>query len=235
MKQNMDSLINLYKNNKIISYTQEAEDIILWKLLSHVEKGYYVDIGCYDPESGNVTKIFYDKGWRGINCDALPYIMDKYKSARPDDTNLNMGVSDIEGELDFYTRQGLSTFDPSTVERLGRNNFKIIKIKVKPLNNILQDFDAKEIHFLKIDVEHFEAKVLAGVDLVRYRPWVICVEATLPCTTIPCHQEWESKIINSGYKFYTQGRVNRYYIAQEKYEELGFVGIKNGARLMLMI
>ena len=73
---------------------------------------------------------------------------------------------------------------------------------------------------MKIDLEHFEAKVLAGVDLVRYRPWVICVEATLPCTTIPCHQEWESKIINSGYKFYTQGRVNRYYIAQEKYEEL---------------
>jgi len=41
-----------------------------------------------------------------------------------------------------------------------------------------------EIHFLKIDVQGSESDVLRGCDFVRYRPWIVVIEATEPLSAI---------------------------------------------------
>ena len=34
-----------------VSYAQNGEDVVLWRALSHVENGFYVDVGAADPET----------------------------------------------------------------------------------------------------------------------------------------------------------------------------------------
>ena len=52
-----------------ISYAQNYEDVILWRALKHIEKGFYIDIGANDPVIESVSNAFYEKGWRGINIE----------------------------------------------------------------------------------------------------------------------------------------------------------------------
>ena len=73
------------------------------------------------------------------------------------------------------------------------------------------------IHFCKIDVEGFEREVLLGVkDWAEFRPWMFVMEATLPGTTIPCHDKWEDILIKNDYVFAFQNGINRYYVDKYK-------------------
>ena len=40
----------------VVSYAQNLEDILLWRALKHVEKGFYIDVGAYSPDVESVTK-----------------------------------------------------------------------------------------------------------------------------------------------------------------------------------
>jgi len=219
----MDSLKNLqsFIDSSLISYSQCLEDIVLYKLLSSVARGYYVDIGCGNPIYDNVGKFFYDKGWRGINVDALEHMLGNYAKERPDDITLNLGISDRKGKLTFFVHGGISTFDIDTKTRMGHVNWEIRTVDVITLTDLLDLYAAnvEDIHFLKLDVEHHEKHVIAGMDFTKYRPWVISIESTLPCTKIPSWHEWEAVLFANGYKFFLMHDVMRYYIAHEHLDE----------------
>ena len=68
---------------------------------------------------------------------------------------------------------------------------------------------------MSIDVEGAEDVVLQGLSLVRHRPWVLCIEAVAPGTTIPSHMKWEAAILSKDYAFVTFDGVNRWYVAAE--------------------
>ena len=57
-----------------ISYAQNSEDVVLWRALRDVEKGFYVDVGATDPEVDSISCAFYERGWSGINA----YPVDAY-------------------------------------------------------------------------------------------------------------------------------------------------------------
>jgi hypothetical protein len=52
-------------------YSQNFEDLYLYRFFSSLDKGFYIDAGAWHPDIDSVTKIFYDQGWRGINIDAV--------------------------------------------------------------------------------------------------------------------------------------------------------------------
>jgi hypothetical protein len=54
---------------RFISYAQNFEDVMLWRALKGLKKGFYIDVGAHDPEVDSVTKAFYDRGWCGINIE----------------------------------------------------------------------------------------------------------------------------------------------------------------------
>ena len=56
---------------RLISYSQNAEDVRLWRVLGDQPDGFYVDIGAYLPEAGSVTKLFYDAGYEFAAFDGL--------------------------------------------------------------------------------------------------------------------------------------------------------------------
>jgi FkbM family methyltransferase len=163
-------------------YSENGEDIIL---LSYFEdkpasyKGFYVDIGAHHPIRLSNTQLFYELGWDGVNIDANPGSMRVFNIIRKRDINLESGVSDGHGALDFYVYGAGSngnTFDKMTVER--RNNMgvgdvkQIIRVNVEPINDILEKHlpKGKHIDFITIDVEGFETRILQSFDFKKYAP-----------------------------------------------------------------
>ena len=52
-----------------ISYSQNNEDVFLYRCFGKQKNGFYIDIGCHHPIKDSVSYLFYEKGWSGINLD----------------------------------------------------------------------------------------------------------------------------------------------------------------------
>jgi FkbM family methyltransferase len=200
-------------------YAQFYEDYILAYVFKDQKSGFYVDVGANDPDKSSVTKYFYQAGWRGINIEPIPELVEKLNKSRPEDTNKGVAISDRPGQLTFYKgikASGLSTLSPKIAasHRAKGFEFTTIKIPVTTLNAVLDEHarDKPEITFLNVDVEGFEKQVLSSIDFKRYRPRVIMAESTAPLTEVATHQAWESILINNGYIFAMDDGLNRYYV-----------------------
>jgi len=205
----------------IISYAQNFEDVILYRALKNVAKGFYVDVGAMDPVVDSVTKAFYDMGWHGINIEPLEQNYQKFLKDRPLDININCLAGDHLGESIFYelVNTGLSTQDRDQAAELSRKNgYDLVEqtITVDTLSNILSKVNPPIIHFLKIDVEGAEKAVLNGTDLKRFRPWIIVVESTIPNSPIQEYSSWEPYLLDNLYDFAYFDGLNRFYVAHEK-------------------
>ena len=85
-----------------ISYSQNNEDVLLWRALGHIKNGYYIDVGANDPVEHSVTKAFYDAGWNGISIEPLPSFHQAFEEQRPRDVNLAVAAGATDGELTLY-------------------------------------------------------------------------------------------------------------------------------------
>jgi FkbM family methyltransferase len=205
-----------------ISYAQNFEYVLLWRVLKHVENRFYIDVGASDPKEDSVTKAFYDFGWSGINIEPEVRVYKKLQNHRPSDLNLNCAVSSKAGEVtiyDVYVR-GWATLEKSVAD-----NFKFkgkttqsYSVEARTLKDICRDCTKGEIHFLKIDVEGFELEVLKGADFTTYRPWIVVIESTKPDSQVEDYEKWEEILIRADYTFEYFDGINRYYIAQEHHD-----------------
>ncbi|MGV1958329.1 FkbM family methyltransferase [Agrobacterium sp. 22-214-1] len=199
----------------LISYAQNGEDILLWRALNQIAVGFYVDVGANDPEEDSVTKLFYDKGWRGINIEPSSEVFGRLNAARPRDINLQCLVGAEDSEQTFYetTTRGWGTSASDVGEEyVGRGLAKRVTLQQRSLNSILSDYWDREIHFLKIDVEGAEGEVLQGLDLQRFKPWILVVEALDPIFHLPRTEGWEENVLSHGYKKVFFDGLNNYYL-----------------------
>lgn len=201
------------------SYAQDKEDIILSDLLKDVKKGFYIDVGANSPDIYSVTKLFYEQGWCGVNIEPLPDKFNELCAERERDININVAVSNKDGEMRLHLDGMGSTLSETVVKDNRIENAPTIIVEVKTLATILSDVKPKDIHFCKVDVEGFEKQVLEGMDW-NYRPWVFCMESTKPNTEIPCYEEWEFILLYAGYKLAYAHGINRYYVDAKKHPEL---------------
>ena len=202
-----------------ISYAQNYEDVILWRALRHVERGFYVDAGAFDPVVDSVTCAFYERGWSGINVEPLDEYFDKLTQARPRDTNLKVALGREVGSRTMWVFDGtgLSTLDPQIAAQHQAAGFvaKEMLVPVLTLAKILEDRAPLAIHFLKIDVEGAEFEVLEGLDLDRVRPWIIVIEATAPRSSKINRAGWEQLLTDRGYDLSHFDGLNCFYVAEE--------------------
>src|SRR5258708_13740213 len=85
-----------------ISYAQNCEDVILWRALRDVDRGFYVDIGAADPKEGSVTQAFYERGCSGVNIEPQADYFEGLVQARDRDTNRRIAVGRAAGGTNFY-------------------------------------------------------------------------------------------------------------------------------------
>jgi FkbM family methyltransferase len=211
---------------KFISYAQNLEDVMLQRIFSNVECGFYVDIGACDPVQDSVTYSFYQRGWTGINVEPHPDFFKRLQLNRTRDINLDKLVSNQEGILDFVQVDGagISSVSHRVVERANDLGFNVAHARKEAttLQAIAQQHClGRTVHFLKIDVEGHEANVIAGADWANFRPLVLVVEAVVEgdqphaALTVPA---WDAVLLNAGYLFAWFDGLNRFYVRQESRE-----------------
>lgn len=207
----------------MISYAQVLEDVILYRGLSHISNGFYIDIGGYHPERDSVTKYFYDQGWRGINVEPGANYFPEFVRLRPRDINLQVAVSDHEGEAIFYEMDQTSTLEACFANRQPEQQTAQYTVPLTTLVKICEEHAAHDVHFLKIDVEGHEESVLKGANFKKYRPWILVIEAKEPNRLDrPTHHKWEHIVLGAGYTFAYADPLNRYYVANEHRDLLQF-------------
>ena len=203
-----------------ISYAQNFEDVMLWRALKHIKKGFYIDVGANDPVIDSVTKAFYDYGWAGINIEPISSHFADLEKTRLRDINLRCAVGEKEGETFIWESEvrGWATIEKSVIQNSIGNGITGIyhRVPLRTLEDICEEYATGEIHFLKIDVEGFENSVLAGANFNKFRPWIIVIEATSPNSTIEIFEEWEHLLITAKYKFAYADGLNRFYVAEEQ-------------------
>ena len=205
---------------RMVSYAQNAEDVLLDRLFPRGLKGFYIDVGAMDPVHHSVTKHFYDLGWRGINIEPAEEPFRRLQEARTRDVNLGVGVSDEAGALTLYQAPpdtGDSTFSAEHAARHRARGVSLAErvVPVVTLTQVCEDHVEDDIDFLSVDVEGHEHRVVAGADWKRWRPRVVVIEATEPGTTVPSHERWEPTLLEADYLFAAFDGLNRYYVRAE--------------------
>lgn len=203
-----------------ISYAQNFEDVMLWRALKHVPTGRYIDVGAQDPIVDSVSKAFYEQGWRGIHVEPVPRYADMLRRDRPDETVLQLALSDQAGilELNVFDDTGLSTgikeFADSHRTQHGLAH-RIVATPMLPMRTAFASLAGQPVHWLKIDVEGLEEAVLRGWDSEALRPWIIVIEATVPMSTEVRYQGAEDILLAARYEFAYFDGLNRFYLAAE--------------------
>jgi FkbM family methyltransferase len=209
----------------VISYAQNAEDVVLARLFAGHDTGRYVDVGAGDPVVDSVTKHFYDLGWRGINIEPIAELADELRRQRPEDVTLAVALGALPGTTTLHlvaNRPGWSTVDKDLAHRYhGQDDLRVqeVSVPVRTLADVLDEYPGP-VDFLKIDVEAAERVVIEGADFTRHRPRVLVVEATEPGSTTLSYQDWEPLLDAAGYRCALFDGLNRFYAAQNDTEAL---------------
>lgn len=206
-----------------LSYSGWREDIMLLRALQgvHHEEAFYIDAGANSPVEDSVTKLFYDHGWHGINIEASPHWYSKLAAERPRDINIHAAVADKPGTLTLYDQPegGLGTLIEEFADRHEKEYAiakQAVEVPAVTLTSLCEQHAPDVIHFLKIDVEGFEEQAIRGMDFGRFRPWILCIEATEPNRfDRPTHQDWEHMLLAADYTFVQFDGQNRWYVANE--------------------
>jgi FkbM family methyltransferase len=218
----------------MISYAQNGEDAVLARLFTS-NHGYYVDLGAGHPVLDSTTKHFSDRGWRGLNIEPLPEHFVLLQAYRPRDVCRQVAVSDRAGtvtlHIDPAETRGCSTTIPSYVAPMsGGLPVDTIEVEAVRLTDLLHEHGVETIDLLKMDVEGAEAAIINDTDWDAIRPRALVIEATLPNTATPTHEQWESVLLAAGYVCTLFDGLNRFYAQADDTEAITALSVPVNVR-----
>ena len=203
----------------IVSYSQNFEDVMLWRALKHIENGFFIDIGAQDPVIDSVSLAFCEHGWQGIHVEPTQQYSDKLRNVHLSENVLQVAIGGQDGMLSFYEFEdtGLSTANFEIAGRHKEAGFSCIEtlVPMMSLDTFFKRIGAKDIHWLKLDVEGFEKVVLESWKSSTILPWILVIESTAPLTQTENYNEWEYLLVNKGYRWVYFDGLNRFYIAPD--------------------
>lgn len=174
-------IVRLVDPYQIASFSQFGEDRLIENMLSSIDCGHYVEVGCNSPIKGSNTWRLYQLGWSGLVIDANPDYIKQFKRLRVKDTAVSAVISDIEQEVDFYLCDeplisGIGEKKDGNWQRSVENS-RVIKTKTERLDVLIRrHLPDSDIHLLNVDVEGHELQVLKSLNLHEFAPYLIVVE-----------------------------------------------------------
>lgn len=162
-------------------FSERNEEVIIRHFFKDRRGGFFLDVGAYHYRDGSNT-YYLDKylDWKGIAIDANGEFALGYKQNRPRTSFYAFFVSDKSDEnADFFIVRDPGHLTKSTAvpEFVKGRETEEIKVPTITLNDLLAKLDVKKIDFLNLDIELWEPQALAGFDIEKYRPDLVCVEA----------------------------------------------------------
>lgn len=212
-----------------VSYAQNREDVVLYRALKGVTQGRYVEVGANDPKHESVTYAFYKRGWSGITVEPVHAFAEAHRRHRERDHLVEAAITASDtGTIVLHqiAETGLSSLrgDVGRTHQDAGWDVTEVQVPARRLDDVLTDAGwtpDQDIHFLLIDVEGAERQVLETIDLRRWRPWALVIEATEPLSTTPSHQAWEDIVLAAGYRFCLFDGLSRFYVSNERADDIG--------------
>ena len=161
--------------------SENEEEWIIRDFFRDRTGGVFVDVGASHYQINSNT-YFLEKslGWSGLAIEPFTHFEAGYLAQRPKTKFLPFFVSDVSGaEAKMYTYGEdflASSTDKKFVERFGKNPKEFIAPTIT-LNDLLSAAKLESLDFLSMDIELSEPKALAGFDIRRFKPQLICIEA----------------------------------------------------------
>jgi FkbM family methyltransferase len=211
-------------SEQFVSFAQNGEDVVLWRALGDVGVGTYVEVGGNDPTELSVSRAFYDRGWHGVVVEPVAAFADAFRRERPRDRVVQAAVVAEEGPVTLHQIDGtgLSSLDEQVAQRQRGRGWDVhdVQVQGRRLDSVLEEHltEGEQVHFMVVDVEGAETDVLASVDLGRWRPWVLVVEATEPLGSSPTYDRWEPDVLAAGYRFCLFDGLSRFYVHEDHAE-----------------
>ena len=196
------------------SYSQLGEDMVVRHVFRKLGIAHptYIDIGANDPLRFNNTALLYETGSRGVTIEPDPAVFKEIVRRRTRDINLNIGISDANGEADFYrcNDDKLSTFSKEEAERVVRKtpalSFEVMKIPTRTIGSVIAEYCGGVFpDFLSLDVEGLDYTVLKSIEYEKSAPKVICVE------TAHAYNEIDAFLTSKGYTRLSTTFLNTIY------------------------
>lgn len=162
-------------------YSRNAEEWVVRDHFQDKREGIFLDVGANDPRDENNTYFLETSlDWSGIAIDANGEFAPDYARYRPRTRFFALFVSDVSDAVeDFYvpTLGPLgATSNRAFAERDG-GPVDTRKVRTVTLNDLLAHEHIDQVDFLSMDIELSEPKALAGFDVERFRPGLVCIEA----------------------------------------------------------
>lgn len=198
-----------------ISYAQHGEDVILWRALGGRDQVRYVDVGGYHPTDDSVTRALYERGWRGVNIEALPERIEAFEVARPEDINVAVAIGDHDGTAVLTVPQtpGWETIrEPEGAPAAddAHSGVRRVEVPLRTLATLLPELLVDRVDVLKIDVEGAEPAVVRGLLKGDVRPTVCVVEGTSPTFGREAGDEAVGLLTAAGYRHTMFDGLNHY-------------------------
>jgi FkbM family methyltransferase len=184
-------LVGCFQDDDILEtgqkiYSQHNEELLARHFFNDRRGGFYVDVGAFQPRQYSTTAYLHEYlDWNGIAIDAQAGLADIWRQMRPRAKFFSYIVTDHSGAIEtlFLAGPVSSTQQSHRGELEGMGLLpeggipeRKVEVETITLNDLLDREGVKKVDFLSIDIEQAELKALAGFDIKRFRPDLVCIE-----------------------------------------------------------
>jgi FkbM family methyltransferase len=162
-------------------YSQDDEETLIRAFFQDRRSGFFLDVGSGDPIRHSTT-YYLEKhlGWTGIAVDAVAEYAEAYARERPATRFFSYFVGDKSDTThDFFVSED-HNFSSATGSDPRGGIYQKRKVTTIALNDLLRREKVDHFEFLSMDIEGSEPIALAGLDVARFRPELVCVELSSP-------------------------------------------------------
>jgi FkbM family methyltransferase len=169
-------------------YSQFDEELIIRDFFADRRDGFFLDVGAWHATRSSTT-YYLEKhlGWSGIAIDAQKGLAPEWRRYRLRSRFFSYIVTDHSGGMEtLYLGGPVSSIEPTHQEKLVESGMmpkreaekqRTVQVETITLDDLLDREGVEEIDFLSMDIEQSEPQALAGFDIKRFKPELVCIEA----------------------------------------------------------
>jgi FkbM family methyltransferase len=139
--------------------------------------GHACEVGANDGKFNSNTLMFEEIGWTVLCVEPNPVLAKSGRACRKLWRQVACSDSDSDGAEFGVYRESPSGSSLGVFSRVREGPApRIMKVKVRTLDRVLEEAGFPRLDFLSIDVEGWEREVMSGFTVERWKPRVIVLE-----------------------------------------------------------